>query len=199
MKCEWQPTLWSAEIIEEKWKLRLAQVSSEDSWNGGGAVYSTYQEAPTLDDLKNRIRWVLSCLKASASRSTWRWPGTTLSSFGACWVPSQFQLRGVNGGEHHQMSDINSGSSESEWVSPPSPLRPHSASVWELTGGRTTVGESSGLPGVLALSLGGQAGGSSSVLPHDEASLSLQPPDLFLKAAVSVSPLSNRTRRMQEA
>lgn len=55
MKCEWQPTLWSAEIIEEKWKLRLAQVSSEDSWNGGGAVYSTYQEAPTLDDLKNRI------------------------------------------------------------------------------------------------------------------------------------------------
>ena len=48
----------------------------------------------------------------------------------------------------------------------------------------------------LSLSLARQAGGDGSVPPHDPASLLLQPPDLLLKAAASISLLGNHTRRM---
>lgn len=52
------------------------------------------------------------------------------------------------------------------------------------------------VPGVLALSLTRQVGGGSSVLLHDYASVLLQPPDLLLKAAASISLLGNHTHRM---
>ena len=102
--------------------------------------------------------------------------------------PSQLHIRVFTAGGGDTASCLTPTQEAESECAPP---RPQARQVSENSP-RAAAGSSGG-PGVLALPPGRPAGGGSPVLLHDCAALVLQ----FSKAAPSICPPSNRTRRLR--